>query len=152
MMRMHGGMMDGAGMGMPGGMGMMGGAGMAAMLPGLNADADGDGSVTPEELTTRLQTLLSDYDADGNGSLSLDEFAALHAALIRETVVDRFQFLDDDGDGAVTQAEIAKPARLMERMQARHGRMMAPGNGTAPEAMPGQGGMMPGQGGMKPGN
>ncbi len=137
MMCMHGDMM-GAGMGM--GMGMAG-DGIAAM-PGLNADADGDGTVTPHELRTRLQALLSEYDANADGSLSLDEFASLHAALTRETMVDRFQFLDDDGDGAVSAAEIAKPARLMDQMQAKRGRMMDRAPDRDADAMPGQGGMM----------
>ena len=74
MMRMHRAMMMGdamPGMGMmtaPGmdmdmdmGMGMLGDmSGMGAMLPGLKADADGDGTVTPEELRERLAALLSE--------------------------------------------------------------------------------------------
>lgn len=147
MMRMHGGMagsgmMAGAGMGMgaPDGLAGMGMSPGMAMMPGLDGDADGDGAVTPDELRARLRDLFVEYDADANGSLSLEEFAALHAALMRETMVDRFQFLDDDGDGAVTATEIDKPARLMDRMRAAQRRMMAPDA----DAMPGPGGMMRG--------
>ncbi len=103
MQRMHGNMM--------GGMGPMGG-GMMEMF-----DADGDGTVTPEELSKQLQGKLTEYDGDGDGSLSISEFETLHSALIREMMVDRFQYLDADGDGAVTAEEMAAPAGRMERMQ-----------------------------------
>jgi hypothetical protein len=164
MARMHGGMQGGMmGAGAQGGGmmgGMMGGAGaqgmgmqgMGMQFAQLDADADGDGNVTPEELRNRLQTLLTEYDADGNGTLSLDEFAALHADLIRESIVDRFQFLDDDGDGAVTAAEIVKPAKLLEQMQGAQGNMMQSGAAQTPGTMPQQGGMMSGQSGATQGN
>jgi len=105
MMRMHGQMMNmhqGAGM-------------MPAMMQDF--DTDGDGQVTPEEAQAGLQALLEKYDADGNGTLSLDEFEALHNDAARDVTVDRFQWLDDDGDGQITADEIAKPADMMARMQ-----------------------------------
>ena len=126
MQRMHSQMMGG-------GMGMMhGGAGgndMSMMRPMRDMlDADGDGTVTPDETRAGLQALLSEYDADGDGTLSLSEFETMHSAIIRETVVDRFQFLDDDGDGQVTANEIVKPADRMERMRAMHQGMMQGGD------------------------
>lgn len=145
MMRMHSQMMGGHGsMPMMGGdMGMMrGGAGghdmsmMHSMMGML--DADGDGTVTPDEARQGLQAQLSEYDADGDGTLSLSEFETMHSAIIRETMVDRFQFLDDDGDGQVTANEIVKPADHMERMRKRREGMMQgrdmpdePGQGRA---------------------
>lgn len=107
MKRMHakmmkGGMMDG---------GMMGGAFMRSF------DADHDGKVAPDELRTGLSEGLSEFDTDGNGVLSIDEFEAFHSARIREMMVDRFQMLDADGDGEVTEAEMEAPAARMERMQ-----------------------------------
>ena len=57
---------------------------------------------------------LAEFDVDGDGTLSLAEFEALHAAMIRETTVDRFQHLDADGDGRITEAEMGGPARRME--------------------------------------
>lgn len=148
MMHMHRGMMgeDMPGMAMMSGMRMM--HAMGGMLPGLKADANGDGEVTPQELRDRLAALLSEHDADGDGALSLDEFAALHAALIRETMVDRFQFLDDDGDGAVSAAEIAKPARMLERMQAMREHMMKAAPDMESKRMPGNCGMEENQDGM----
>lgn len=157
MMRMHGmmgaggatpgiGMMGGQ-MGMSPGMSMMGQGGpmtggMAGM-PGMGMmsilDEDGDSVVTPEEARTALGNLLSEYDANGDGTLSIDEFETLHSALIREMMVDRFQHLDSDGDGRVTEEEMQAPATQMQRMHALRERMMNDG-GYAPG--PGQGHMM----------
>lgn len=105
MHRMHGGMMGGKDHG------MMGGA-MMQML-----DADGDGNITPQEMREQMQAKLTEYDSDGDGSLSISEFEALHSAMIRETMVDRFQYLDADGDGSVTAEEMTAPADKMERMR-----------------------------------
>ena len=99
-----------------GGSGMMGG--MMKMF-----DADGDGTVTPEEMRSQLQAKLAEYDSDGDGTLSIAEFETLHSAMIREMMVDRFQHLDADGDGAVTAEEMAAPADMMERMQKMHSNM-----------------------------
>lgn len=114
MMRMHGPMMGGGMMGSgagPMGFGMMGGQFGEAF------DADGNGTVTPEELRAGLTAQLKQYDADGDGSLSLAEFEALHNAMTRNFMVDRFQALDEDGDGKITGDEMAAPANWMERMQ-----------------------------------
>lgn len=134
MARMHGNMMGG---------GMMGagmGGGMMQMF-----DADGDGTTTPDEMRTQLQTKLTEYDSDGDGSLSIAEFEALHSAMIREMMVDRFQHLDADGDGAVTPEEMAAPADRMERMQNMRSNM------TDAPARPGNGQGM-GDGSMMQGN
>ncbi len=122
MQRMHGQMMGGGGM--MGGMGP--GGGMMQMF-----DADGDGTVTPEEMRAGLQAKLTEYDSDGDGTLSIGEFEALHSAMIREMMVDRFQHLDADGDGAITAEEMAAPADKMERMQKMRDAMgqMQPGDG-----------------------
>jgi Ca2+-binding EF-hand superfamily protein len=109
-------------------LGAQGGAGMMQMF-----DTDGDGTTTPEEMRTRLQAKLSEFDSDGDGNLSITEFEALHSAMIREMMVDRFQHLDADGDGAVTPEEMAAPADRMERMQMMRSNMAdapaRPGNG-----------------------
>ena len=103
-------------------------------------DADGDGTVTPDEIRSQLQAKLAEYDSDGDGSLSIAEFETLHSAMIREMMVDRFQHLDADGDGAVTAEEMVVPAETMERMQMMRSNMAQPpvqpgtgqgmGNGT----------------------
>ena len=123
MQRMHGGMMAG---GMMGGMGPMGGP-MMQMF-----DADGDGTVTPEEMRAQMQAKLTEYDSNGDGALSIAEFETLHSAMIREMMVDRFQYLDADGDGSVTAEEMTAPADMMERMQSMRERIMQtqPGDGA----------------------
>ena len=155
--QMHGGMMGGGMMGGMMGGGMMGGVMMGGVMEQF--DADGDGSVTPEELRAGLTGKLEEFDADGDGALSLDEFDAMHSALMRQRTVDKFQFLDDDGDGRVTAEEIAKPAKMMERMQKmRQQRMeaMKKRQGGMMKGGPGMGGMggmgnRDGQGGMMKG-
>jgi len=87
-------------------------------------DADGDGTVTPEEMRGMMQAKLTENDADGNGSLSIKEFETLHSAMMRNMMVDRFQHLDADGDGAVTPEEMMAPAAMMERMQKMQGGSM----------------------------
>ncbi len=115
MMRMHGPMMGG--MEMPGGvMGPMG-FGMMGGQFAEGFDADGNGTVSSEELRSGLEGRLVQYDADGDGSLSLTEFETLHAAMIRNLMVDHFQALDEDGDGAVTKTEMTAPADRLQRME-----------------------------------
>ncbi len=91
--------------------GMMGGA-MQKML-----GTDGDKTVTPEEASAQLQAMLKQYDADTSGTLSISEYEALHSAMIREMMVDRFQHLDADGDGQITAEEMNAPAAQAKRMK-----------------------------------
>jgi Ca2+-binding EF-hand superfamily protein len=75
-----------------------------------------------------LQAKLAEFDANGDGALSIAEFETLHSAAIRELMVDRFQALDNDGDGLVTAEEMKAPARRSGMM----GAMMGGGAGHAP--------------------
>ena len=119
------GMMDGRD-GMMGD-GMMGGS----MMSGMNSyamrtfDANKDGTLTPEEMTAGMQAEVKTYDTDTNGTLSLAEFEAMHAAHTRTMMVRAFQMHDEDGDGQVTEAEIATMAAMMQMMMA--GSKYAPG-------------------------
>ena len=122
---------------MMGGMGSGGGMGpMGDMMQAF--DADDDGSLTPDELRSGLESRLAEFDADDSGTLSIDEFEALHSAMIRESMVDRFQALDNDGDGEVTAEEMTAPADRIQRMQDLRTRMMeqCPGEtgGAGPRA------------------
>jgi Ca2+-binding EF-hand superfamily protein len=108
---MHGQMMSG---------GMTGDSVMSGGMMGVgfdNAfDTDGNSAVSPEEMRAGLAAQLTQNDADGNGVLSIAEFETLHSAAIRNLMVDRFQALDEDGDGQITSKEMAAPAARMEKM------------------------------------
>lgn len=107
MMQMHG-QTTGGSMMDDGMMGRMGSeAGLVRMLAGNNGIF---GAGTQEELRQTLESRLSEFDADADDALSLAEFETLHSALIREIMVDRFQYLDADGDGTITTAEMTAPA------------------------------------------
>lgn len=101
----HGGMMEG-------GMGMMGGGQSYAMA---TFDTDKDGTLSPEEMTVGIQAELKTYDTDANGTLSLEEFAVMHAAHTRPMTVRAFQMHDANGDGQVSDAEMAATAEMMQR-------------------------------------
>ena len=109
------GMMDGQA-------GMMGGSMMDGMMSGMNSyamrtfDANKDGTLTPEEMTAGMQAEIKTYDTDASGSLSLAEFEAMHAAHTRTMMVRAFQMHDEDGDGQVTESEMATMAAMMQMM------------------------------------
>jgi hypothetical protein len=69
-------------------------------------DADRDGKVTQEEVDAFRSAQLSGADADGDGAVSLEEFSTVYFERIRPMMVDAFQTFDDDGDGAITSAEL----------------------------------------------
>ena len=143
MMQMHSQMMgDVGGPAMMRGGPIMGGGGampvradQRGMIFGMAAefDADRDGRTSPDELRAGLTEKLTEFDADGDGTLALSEFEELHAAMIRETTVDRFQFFDRDGDGSLTEEEMHAPANRMSMME-----RLSPGpdtSGTAGDMM-----------------
>jgi len=113
---MGGGMMSSDMMsgGMPGGgmMGMMMGAAQTNVMAAF--DSNKDGALSPEEMTAGVQGQIKTYDTDANGTLSLDEFAALHAAITRPMTVRAFQMQDSDGDAQVTEAEMAAMVSMMQ--------------------------------------
>ena len=106
--------------------GMMGGGMMSGMMDGMMSgrnsyamrtfDADADGTLTPAEMAAGMQAEVATYDTDTSGSLSLAEFEAMHAAHTRTMMVRAFQMHDEDGDGQVTEAEIATMAAMMQMM------------------------------------
>ena len=113
---------------------------MSGMMGGSDYMSWLDKGATTEEKQAILQAKLAEFDANGDGSLSIEEFEALHSAAIRELMVDRFQALDNDGDGQVTAEEMKAPASQSGMMGGGHGGqgdMMGGGHG-------GQGGMMGG--------
>lgn len=141
MTRMHGMMGD---RGRMHGMDMM--DGMMGMGLHERFDENGDFDVTADEIRSGLDGLRTQYDEDGDGALSIDEFETLHSALIRERMVDRFQHLDNDGDGQVTEEEMQEPVRQMERMHKMHDRMMERSGDAHGEMMDQDGQTRPGLG------
>jgi Ca2+-binding EF-hand superfamily protein len=83
-------------------------------------DTDENGSITPEERRNGLLAELKKYDTDSDGTLSIAEFETLHSAHIRNKMVDRFQALDEDGDGKVSEAEMTAGAKKMEKPMKHH--------------------------------
>lgn len=84
-------------------MGMMGPLGHE-ILRGL--DTNDDQAISQEEIDAAVASRAEEFDADGNGRLSLAEFQALFAEITKPIGVRAFQFLDPDGDAAVTQTEL----------------------------------------------
>lgn len=97
-------------------------------------DTDKDGTLTAEELRTGLTAELKKYDADKDGALSSDEFEALHAARISNKADDRFQKLDTNGDGKVSEEEFAARADNMQnRPFGKQTKRMGQMNGSGPK-------------------
>lgn len=96
---------------------MMGGGMMAINSYVMRTfDANKDGTLMAEEMTAGMQAEVKTYDNDTNGTLSLAEFEVMHAAHLRTMMVRAFQMHDEDGDGQVTEAEIAAMAAMMQMM------------------------------------
>ncbi|WP_280546988.1 MULTISPECIES: hypothetical protein [unclassified Halomonas] len=87
---------------------------LTAAVAGLaNAGPDrgsGDGAAPPMQASAsgeRVTARFSEADANGDGQLDVDEIQAL---LMRIRAERSVQWLDRDGDGAVSQAEFTGPA------------------------------------------
>ncbi|PLW75033.1 EF-hand domain-containing protein [Cohaesibacter celericrescens] len=76
-------------------------------------DADKDGTLTKEELTTGLAAKITDNDTNGDGAVSLEEFKAEWAKLTQDRMVRAYQKMDRDGNGSVTLEELSEPATAM---------------------------------------
>ncbi|MBP5856446.1 EF-hand domain-containing protein [Marivibrio halodurans] len=76
-----------------------------------DADADGDGAISREELGARTLALFDKVDADGNGTLSRREVREGFQGLI-------FRNADSDGDGMLSEAEFTAFGQKM-RMRMR---------------------------------
>ncbi|CAA6666724.1 unnamed protein product [Spirodela intermedia] len=87
-----------------------------------NMDADGDGTITYEELQTGLTKLGSKFsesevkqlmeaaDVDKNGTIDYTEFIAAimhrHKPQKEEDLLEAFQYFDNDGSGFITREEL----------------------------------------------
>jgi EF hand len=83
----------------------------------MQVDANGDGSVTQDEIDSFRATKISEADVSGDGGLSIEEFDTLYREFTRERMVDAFQQLDADGDGAIVEEEMDRRfGGIVERM------------------------------------
>lgn len=99
------------------------------------ADANGDGAVTREEMQAFHQSRFADFDADGNGKL---EWAEMRAGM-RDQM---FSLLDADGNGQISRDEFdavhQAPGGQDGRMMGGHmmgGHMMGGGRMTSDDDM-----------------
>ncbi|MFB9150724.1 EF-hand domain-containing protein [Roseovarius ramblicola] len=93
------------------------------------ADADGDGKVSRDEMVTRMteratgriearvDRMIAYHDGDGDGMLTLEEMRAGPAGRM-------FDRLDADGNGAVSREEFARMREMRGKMRRGKGRGM----------------------------
>ena len=122
------------------GIGIAGVTAVSAQGPGQRSgerferlDANNDGELTLEEMTAKQAAMIEEADADGNGALSKAEMRAFREAKRAERnpdknddgVIDRTEFinaaqdrfdrLDADGDGLLSEDERPRRGRWSRR-------------------------------------
>jgi hypothetical protein len=126
------GMGHGGGHGMNHGMGHVGG--MGGMLDFDTLDADGDGTITTDEIAAARAGMVDGIDADGDGMLSADEIAAFHMrgmqARADAMAARMIEALDADGDGMLSAAELLARPMPMQMMTRMFDRADADGDGA----------------------
>ena len=99
--------------------GMFGPRGGSEMMISLfnQVDADGDKTVTQDEIDTFRAAKVGEVDASGDGALSIEEFDTLYREFTRSRMVDMFQDFDADGDGVISPEEMdARFGGVVDRM------------------------------------
>ena len=84
-------------------------------------DADGDKKVTMDEAAAFFAGIRDANDADGNGAINLEEFEGIVLEHARPMIAKGFMRLDDDGDGELSDAEIAERVEHMMERADRNG-------------------------------
>ena len=86
------------------------------------ADANDDGVVTVEEMRARHQQRFRAADSDGSGTLGVEEMRNL---MLQQRARRHVQWLDRDGDSAVSAEEFAAPMerRIMKMDRNGDGRL-----------------------------
>ncbi|WP_075221066.1 EF-hand domain-containing protein [Acuticoccus yangtzensis] len=70
------------------------------------ADTDADGKLTQDELNAFVTSKVELGDANADGQIDLEEFKVIYLDLMSRQIVDRFQALDENGDGVIDAAEV----------------------------------------------
>jgi Ca2+-binding EF-hand superfamily protein len=90
------------------GMDMMDRDMMGMMTQGVTSD---------EPMDMMMRSQMGEFDENDDGALSLGEFESLHSAMLRDLMVDRFQHLDADGDGMISEAELEGAGSRMDALR-----------------------------------
>lgn len=69
-------------------------------------DKDGDRVITRDEIDQFREEKVLAFDVDQDGAIALEEFEGMWVDFMRDRMVDRFQHLDRDGDGLISEAEM----------------------------------------------
>jgi Ca2+-binding EF-hand superfamily protein len=108
--------------------------GMGGMLDFDTLDADGDGTITTDEIAAARAGMVDGIDADGDGMLSADEIAAFHMrgmqARADAMAARMIEALDADGDGMLSAAELLARPMPMQMMTRMFDRADADGDGA----------------------
>lgn len=95
-------------------------------------DANGDGQITPDELTANKAARFEAADVNGDGALSADELAARVTAMAEDRAANRvarmIAHLDENEDGVLQQSEL--DARGGDRAARRFDRADRDDNGS----------------------
>lgn len=84
-------------------------------------DTDGNGEITPDELSARGKDKLARADANGDGQLTREEVLAAARSHAEERADKMFKKFDANADGVLSSDEMPKArraGRLMERADA----------------------------------
>ncbi len=71
-------------------------------------DQNNDDAISREEVTIWQENKISNFDKNSDSAIDLSEFEGLWLKRSRNRMVDKFQNLDDNGDGKVTIDELSE--------------------------------------------
>lgn len=121
--------------------GALGGVAVAQQADRPNrADTDGDGRVSQAEFVQARTARIAGMDANGDGTVTREEMAAAGQARMAERRVAAFGRMDADSDGMISRAEwdaagAARVDRRAERTERRGGGHMMRGGRNGPRGM-----------------